>query len=226
VLRSIPRQLAGGIFCFAVLLFISAMLPLRLAELSQAALSLDFTLSGYLRGIAAIPGALPLGYLLQLPLPLLTGHSRLALRLVPMLCALVNCYLVWRLAKSIPLRSPSAAALVFLFLPVHIMAATDTGPCELALLFLLLATAQFFNALQQPGYRSAGIYAALLTLCIYTEPYSYLPALGYILFLLRFFTAPEERRAFWFLLPATALPALLVVRSSCRSLLFLGKPAP
>ena len=63
--------------------------------------------------------------------------------------------------------------------------------------------------LQDQNLRQVITYAALLTLAIYTEPASYIPAVGYALFLLAYAYRPDVRRALWYILPATAAPALL-----------------
>jgi hypothetical protein len=182
---------------------------LRLSELHQALVSLNFGWGRFLRGIAAIPDAVPFGIIVQLPFALAAHHSSLVLRLPSIFSAIANCYLMWQLARHTPIRSPLAGTIVFMFLPIHFLMACDSRPYELALLFLLLATIRFFRIIQEPDNRNVAIYAALLTLCIYTEPISYLPAIGYVLFLLRFSGRPAERRALWYILPATALPALL-----------------
>ena len=207
-----PRLTRGLIILcvsyFVFTLIVSILLPLRLAELHQTLVSLSFSAARFMVGIASIPGAAPLGYWLQLPFAQLGHHSNVLLRLPSILAGVVNCYLIWRLAKYAPVKSPLAAAVVFMCLPIQFEAATDSRPYELALLFLLLAANQFFEIVQAPDYRRVAIYCGLLTLCIYTEPFAYVPAIGFVLFLPRFADKPAERRALWFILPATVLPAL------------------
>jgi 4-amino-4-deoxy-L-arabinose transferase-like glycosyltransferase len=209
----LPRLTRGlVILCltyFVLTLAVSILLPLRLAELHQTLISLRFSPARFMAGIASIPGAAPLGYFIQLPLAMLGHHTNLLLRLPSILAAVFNCYLIWRLARYTPIKSPLAAAVVFVCLPIQFVAATDSRPFELALLFLLLATNKFHEIMQEPDYRKIAIYCGLLTACIYTEPLAYLPAVGYVLFLPRFADKPAERRALWFILPATVIPVLL-----------------
>ncbi len=56
---------------------------------------------------------------------------------------------------------------------------------------------------------AGGLVLGLLMLTIYTDRNAFLPGIGYLLFLLRFANRAQERRAVWFALPATILPALL-----------------
>jgi hypothetical protein len=77
------------------------------------------------------------------------------------------------------------------------------------LFFSIAATLSFLKLAQQPGIRLSTFYVLLLTLCLYTEPYSYLPAIGYLLSLFRFTSRPQQRQAVWFVLSATVIPVLL-----------------
>jgi hypothetical protein len=204
-----PALIAISASYLILILVVAALLPLQLTEMHQAFVRLNVTWKTLFLSIARIPGSVPIGFLVQLPFALLASHSRILLRLPSALSAVANGYLVWRLAKLTPVRTPLTATIVFLCLPIQFFAATNSRPPELALLFLLLATIQFLEIIQQPDLRKTIFYGLFLTLCLYAEPYSFLPAIGYALFLLRFSVRPAERRALWFLLPATATPAIL-----------------
>ena len=54
-----------------------------------------------------------------------------------------------------------------------------------------------------------GLLFSLLLACLYTEPFAYLPAAGYLLLLLAFIVRADKRRAFWYALPSTVVPLLL-----------------
>jgi hypothetical protein len=97
----------------------------------------------------------------------------------------------------------------FILLPLHLQAASQGRPVEQALLLLILATECYFQLIEKPNVRISAVYAGFLTLCLYTDPLSYLPAIGWLVFLLRFIDRTQVRRAVWFLLPATVLPPLL-----------------
>jgi hypothetical protein len=100
---------------------------------------------------------------------------------------------------------------LFLAIPVHLTWADQALPFELALLLCVTAMSCFFWILEQPTVRKTAIYAGVLTLCIYTDRFSYLPALGSLLFLLRFANGAKQRKAIWVVLPAVLLPVLLFI---------------
>lgn len=195
----------------ALLLIAVLLLPLRIEEILQLIASRQHSFAGFIAWMAKPPGSAPLNYLVQFPFVLALGVSRLGARLPSLLFALGSCYLFLELAKSIPLRRPYLALAVFLLLPVQYQAATEGLPFEQALFLLLLSTLIFLRLIRTPTVRWSIWYAALLTLCLYTSRYSYLPAIGYLLFLFAFVNRSHERRVIWFALPATVAPVLLFV---------------
>jgi hypothetical protein len=205
-MKTLYLFVAGYLTLLLVAVF---LLPLRLGEILQAAGVLHFSFGHFFERVAETPAAVPLANLVQLPFALLAPSSRLALRLPSLLFALGSCWLFFKLAKQASLDRPYLALLVFLALPVHYQSATQGRPYEQGLFLLLLSTLFFFRLIDAPSVRLAVSYAALLTACIFTEPACYLPAVGYMLFLLRFVISKAIRRALWFTLPATVLPALL-----------------
>jgi len=197
---------------YALLLLIAVLaLPLRIEELLQLLASRQHSFMGFLKWIPKAPGSAPLNYFVQFPFVFALRPSRLATRLPSLLFGLASCYLFLRLAKLIPLRSPYLALAVFLLLPVQYRAATEGLPFEQALCLLLVATLLFLRLIRTPTVTLSAWYAAVLTLCLYTDRYSYLPAIGYLLFLFAFVNRSHERRVIWYALPATAAPVLLFV---------------
>lgn len=195
---------------YALLLVIAALaLPLRIPEILQIAGSRHFEGFTLTSWIAQSPDSAPLNYFVQLPFLLAFGYTRLGARFDSLIFALAACYVFLRLARRIPLERPVVALLLFMLLPVHLLLANEGRPFEQGLFLLLLATETYLRLIERPVIGTAALYAALLTLCIYTERYTYLPALGYLLFLVRFVNRAQQRRAMWFALPATVLPALL-----------------
>ena len=185
--------------------------PLRLSEL----LTLTAT-TPQMRGsvgdwILGTPGASPLFYFTQWVFVRTLGHPEISGRLPSLLSSLACIGVLWRLANRLPLQQPHLALLLFVLLPVQFRFATVGLPAEEAMLFLLLATTQLFELIDTPSVKSAALYAGFLTLCFYTDPFSFLPATGYLLSLLAFTHRKEQRRSIWFALPATALPTLLFV---------------
>jgi hypothetical protein len=190
-----------------LLLVTSLVLPLHLDEVLQAAAFEHFSMKYMFEWIAKTPGGGPLCYLVQLPFALVS-HARFVLRLPSMLFAIGSCFLFFQLTRLIPLRRPYLALLVFLAMPVHYYFAGQARPFEQGLFLLLLAALFFFRLVETPTVRNAVWYALILTAGLYTDLASFIPATGYVLFLLRFASGKSERRALWFALPPTIAPLL------------------
>ena len=82
-------------------------------------------------------------------------------------------------------------------------------PFALGILLLICGTIYYLRLLNAPTLRNAASYSLLLLACLYTEPFAYLPAAGYLLLLLAFIVRADKRRAFWYALPSTVVPLLL-----------------
>ena len=196
------------VVAFGVLIAGVLVLPLWLPEIVQLmATTKPFPIM--LRWVTATPHAAPLGYLTQFPFVAILGHSRWAARLPSLAFGLGSCYLLWRLAKRIGIQQPILALVLFLLLPIHYRFAVEATVFEEALFFSILAALCFVALVGTPNVLNAGRYALVLTLCLYIEPLSFLPAAGYMLFVLAFIARKEMRQALWHILPATALPVLL-----------------
>jgi hypothetical protein len=207
--RRYPSAFYLFVTVYAFLLLVACLLlPLHLDEILQAAAFEHFSLSNMFEWIAKTPSGGPLCYLVQLPFALLS-HSRFVLRLPSLLFAMGSCFLFFQLARLIPLRRPYLALLIFLAMPVHYYFAAQARPFEQGLFLLLLAALCFFRLVEMPTARNAIWYAVVLTACLYTDFASFTPAVGYVLFLLRFASGKSERRALWFALPPTVASLLL-----------------
>jgi hypothetical protein len=180
--------------------------PLRLGEILQAAAFLHFSWASFFRWIAQTPRGAPLSYLTQLPLAMISPDSRLLLRIPSLVCALGSAFAFFALAKRIPLQHPILALVLFIAIPTHLAYATQGRPYELGLFLVLLATISFFALVSRPSVVNAFIYAILLTACLYTDPSSYLPPIGYLLSLPGFANLKTYRRALWYVLAATIGP--------------------
>ena len=195
---------------YAVLLSFAALtIPLRIPEILQVAASRGFESLSMPAWIAQAPDSAPLNYFVQLPFLLALGYTRLGARLDSLLFALAACYVFFRLVRRIGIAHPILAVMVFLLLPVHAQLASQGLPFEQGLFFLLLATEWFLRLLERPQIGTAVVYTVLLTLCAYSDSYAFLPAIGYLLFLLVFVNRAQERRALWFGLSATVAAAIL-----------------
>ncbi len=198
------------ISAYALLLLAAVVsVPLRLSEILQLIGSSYHSIPKLIGWVAQTPASAPLNYFVQLPFVLGARPSRIAARVPSVLFALGSSYLFLRLANRLRLRSPYFALAAFMLLPVHYRLATQGRPAEQALFLLLLATLCYLRLIQAPDMRAAAVYGGLLVLCLYTDPSSYLPAIGYLIFLVRFLNRADGRRVLWFALPATVIPVLL-----------------
>lgn len=209
-LSGLAVDLRGLFIAYAVFLLIAIIsTPLWLAEILQLAASNWTSLHALVHWIVVTPGAAPIFFFTQLPFVSLFGNSPLAARFPTLLFALAACYVFSRLACRIPLQRYLLATCLFVAVPVHYRFATMGIATEQALFFLLLATLYFVRLVETGAIRDAVLYGVFLTLCLYTEPFSYLPAIGYLVGLLVFVNRKEVRRTIWICLPATAAPVLL-----------------
>lgn len=207
------RRLFIGIFllsAYELLLVITVtVIPLRLNEILQLMGSSYHSLPKLMGWVAQTPSTAPLNYFMQLPFVIAGGASRIFARLPSLVFALGSSYLFLRLATRIPVHARYLALVLFMLLPVHYRFATQGTPVEQGLFLILLATLCYFRLVQMPNFRAAALYGGLLILCLYTDPSSYLPALGYLLFLVPFVNSARGRRVIWFALPASIVPIFL-----------------
>ncbi|HEX4231003.1 MAG TPA: hypothetical protein VHZ07_20165 [Bryobacteraceae bacterium] len=209
-LSGLTVGLRGLLVAYAVILLIAILsTPLWLAEILQVAASIQASLAVLISWMVITPGAAPIFFFTQFPLVTLFGHSPLVARLPTLFFALASCYVFCRIAQQIPLQQPLLATCLFVLVPIHYRFATIGVAAEEALFFLLLATLFFIRLVETGAIRDAILYSVFLTLCLYTEAFSYLPAVGYLLGLLVFVNRKEVRRTIWISLPATAAPILL-----------------
>ncbi|MGH9610354.1 MAG: hypothetical protein ACRD34_11860 [Bryobacteraceae bacterium] len=191
------------------LLLILLIPPLQLGEILQIVGVTGLTHTGLFDWIASTPDSAPLNFLAQFPLLALFGNTRFGARILSFVFALAACYLFLRWARRIPLQRPCLALAAFLLLPLHYLLATKAQPFEQGLFLSLAATLCFFSLIGRQTVLRAAMYAGLLLLCLYTSPYSFLPAVGLLAALFVFVNRAHERRALWFVLAATAVPVLL-----------------
>jgi hypothetical protein len=192
-----------------VVLAVALNIPLRVPEVLQIAAIRQGSVAGFFKWVAQAPHPAPLNPIIQLPFVWIGGPSRLATRFVSVAFAVAASYLFLRLARRIPLERPYWALVLFMLLPVHLELSFEALSFEQALFLVVLATHYFFRLVFHPDVKNAVLYAGCLTLCLYTSRDSFLPAVGYLLFLLRFIDRKQEGRAMWHVLAATVLPALL-----------------
>ena len=205
-----PSKLTAFLICYGLLLVAADLiLPLRVVEILQILAAWHFSWSGFMGWIAQTPGSAPLSYVAQLPFLLISPNGRLAARFASLIFAIGTCILIFSIGKKVAIKRLYLGLAAFVLLPVHFRAATDARGFEQALFLTVLQLLFFFRLIHAPAIKNAVMYGLALTFCLFTDPYSFLPAIGQFLFILRFINRAHERRVLWFALPATALPPLL-----------------
>ena len=195
---------------YALLTLVAALVwPVSVDEILRLIGSSQSSFGQVLTWARQVPGGAPLGDFIQFCIMAVIGHSRLAVRLPSLACAVASCHLMWKLARQAAVQQPLLAVLLFMLLPLQVRYAADARPFELGLLLLISATIYYLRLLAAPNLRNSAVYSLLLLGCLYTEPFAYLPAVGYLLFLLAFIARADKRRAFWYALPSTVIPVLL-----------------
>jgi hypothetical protein len=184
-------------------------MPVSVDEILRLAGTSQSSFGAVLAWVKQVPGAAPLGDLLQFCILAVIGHSKLAVRLPSLACAVASCYFMWKLARQTALQQPLLAVLVFMLLPLAFRYEVSARPFALGILLLICATICYLRLLSAPTLKNAAAYALLLLACLYTDPFAYLPAAGYLLLLLGFIARADKRRAFWYALPSTVVPLLL-----------------
>lgn len=199
---------AFGLVYLAVLAIVSGTLPLRANEILPLYTFQTGSWHDSSRWIAMIPGSTAGFSFSQWPIVITLGHSPLVARIVSIACAVASLAVLWRIAKFAGIRMRLAVLIIFALLPVQFMAASTARAPEESVFLLLLATLFFLRLSVNPSVGKAVAYAVLLTATIYTDAFSYVPALGYLLFFFRFVARPVQRKAIWFALPGTIIPLL------------------
>ena len=195
---------------YAVLVLLAIVaLPLRVDEILRLIASTQSSFAAVLGWVKQIPGAAPLGDFTQFCVAAIIGHSQITARIPSLVLAVASCYFLWRLAQQTALQQPLLAVVLFMLMPLQYRYASDARPFELGMLLLICATLTYLKLLDAPSIGRSLIYGVLLVACLYTDPFSYFPAVGYLLFLMAFIARASKRRAFWHALPATVVPPLL-----------------
>ncbi|MBV8895631.1 MAG: hypothetical protein JO051_03895, partial [Acidobacteriaceae bacterium] len=183
--------------------------PLRVPEIQTFGWSSHYTWVGFWQWVSQALDASPLAYLIQLPLVLLFGASRLGPRIPALLFAVGSCFLFLRLINRAAPKQRYAGLFLFMLLPVQLFAVTSPTQYDAAVFFVLLATLALFDLRAQPGYRNAAYFALATAACLFTDHHAGVPIAGAVLFLLRFSPRPQERKAVWFALGAFSVAVAL-----------------
>ena len=136
-------------------------------------------------------GAGPLGWLPQLVAIHLFGYSTAVARLPSALAAVASCLTIFFTARELGLRYPLVPAILLGVLPLHFRYALEGRPYAQGVLFSALATLVFIQLIKRQSIPFCIIYAFILVLGIYTQPFTCFTACGHFLWTL---TVWRQRR--------------------------------
>jgi mannosyltransferase len=180
-----PRFLPAAAVAYLALIGIyAATKPLWLDELLELTSARSASLALTAETAAQNPGGVPLGYLLEHLLSNLFGISPLALRLLPVLCAVGTILATRKLGQRVGLTAPWLSAALLALLPVQIRYATEARPYSLALLFTTWSTVALLWLRDSPSPARWFAYLGLCVMGVYSQPYALFVTAGHAIWLL------------------------------------------
>jgi hypothetical protein len=183
-----------------VLVAIALATPLQIPELMGIVWSVHYSWPDFLNWISQSTDASPLAYLTQYLFVLWFGGWQLGARLPALLFVIASALLFLQLAKHVVPRRRYSGLLLFVLLPLQLMAFTSSLQFEMGTFFGLCGLLALFALIDRPGF-TTGIWLTLATAaCLFTDRHSALPIFGAVLFVVRFCFRPQQRKALWFAL--------------------------
>lgn len=200
--------LAGGIVAAYVVLLVllAGVRPFWLDEVHQLSDTWQADVPLVIQHVRENPGSVPLGYLLQNRVLALAGLSRISARLTSILFAAAGFAAFLQIARRIGCHWPLMAGLLWIVTPLQLRYAVEARSYMQASALILVALWCLIELLERPSVRYSAGLALALTLAIYTQPYSALPILGAVVWLL---IQPASRRAGSYALAACGASAIL-----------------
>jgi len=182
----------GGVYCAVVWLSLGKT-PLWLDELQQLGSARQRTIHQIVEWAKLNPAAVPLPYIVQQAFIAWFGFSTVVAR-APAAIASVLCGIVfaWLLAKPLAdARGSETARLVllwptvlFLAAPLQFRYALEARGYSLGLLFSLLTLLIFLDLCRRPSIGLAVLYGLAIALGLYSQPFSFLPVAGQLIWLM------------------------------------------
>jgi len=212
---SLLAMLAG---CGAVVLMLLNKTPLWLDELQQFGGARHTTVRQLLDWVAINPGAAPLPYIVQKTVIDLVGFSTFTARLPAAICSIACCAVFTRLCRELDIRWPRVALILFFLYPLQFRYALEARVYSQGLLAALLAFWQFLRYLEKPTRLRAVLYGVAVAFGLYSQPFSLLPALGEVLWLLSTRRPAAVRVLFPFALSAAAFVPWWVLQQQRQAL--------
>jgi hypothetical protein len=206
---SFPRR---GLVVFIVLygaclMMLSSVPSLWLDEILELVAVRSYEQSGSLQKVTQTAGAVPLGYLLHVPIVKLLGYSAFSGRLPSILFSLASCVAIFLLGRAIGIRSPLWAVALFAIFPLQLRYALEVRPYSPALCWSTWSLVAFLALRDRLRITVAVAYGLCLVACLYTQPYSLFIPLGQFAWLLLF--ANKSHRRLLFLTGALILLSML-----------------
>ena len=199
---------AGGMLAAYVLLLILLVnvRPFWLDEAIQLSVTWDKNVSQVIEKVRENPGAVPLGYLSQSAVLAVTNLSRFPARFPSIAFAGMGLLILLALARAIGCRSPWIAGLLWIVIPLELRYALEARPYMQACAFVVPALWCLFKVVDRPAPGYASGLALALAACLYTQPFSALPVLGAVLWLL---VTPAARKAGLYALGASGAAVIV-----------------
>jgi mannosyltransferase len=172
--------LTAAIF-LAIAIPVSAIRPLWLDEILQLMETRQPSPIRIIMDMRQIPGAAPLGYLLQQEFLTIAGYSMVLARLPSALFAAAAVFLVALLGTQFGLRRGWLAGAIFGLFPLTLRYAAESRVYSQALFLSVLATYLYLRLAERPRRAVAALYWLALTAAVYTQPYSVCVGLAHLL---------------------------------------------
>jgi uncharacterized membrane protein len=171
-----PRRtaFAAALQVILIAISLSSIRPLWVDEILQIIETRQASPTRMIVDIRHVPGAAPLGFLVQQAGLRMTGYSIVSARLTPALFGGASVYMVILLAREVGLSRPWLGA-VFAAFPLTLRYATESRVYSQALFFSVLATFLLVRLTKMPWLGacwrilsraySGGIHTAIRELC-------------------------------------------------------------
>jgi hypothetical protein len=172
--------LTAAIF-ISIAIPVSANRPLWLDEILQLAETRQPSTIRMISDLRQIPGAVPLGFLVQQAALKIGGYSVILARFPSVVFGAGAVFLVGLLGSQLGLKQGWHAGAVFAFLPLTLRYATESRVYSQALFFSVLATYLAVRLAQRPTRALAAQHCLALTAAAYTQPYSVCVGLAHLL---------------------------------------------
>ena len=160
-------------------MLLSSLRPLWTDEVLQLAIASHPVGHSFFDEVRLNAGGTPLGYLVAAASEREFGPTWMGARLPSILAGAAAVLSVLALAEELGAATPLFACLLFAICPLQIRYAAEGRPYEIALLFSILSSLYALRLNRVPSPANSAIYAALVTVGIYCQPFAAFIAIGH-----------------------------------------------